>query len=428
MPAAAALTAPPTISTGAGGVRILTEELPWLGSVAIGLVIPYGSARESAATNGAAHFIEHLVFKGTRRRTARDLALAIERHGGSLNAATERELTTYYCRIDAAHLTAALDVLADLCFQAEFNPTLVERERKVVASEIEGNLDDPDYFLFDHYLRAVWGNTGMGRSVTGTPATLAGLTRDQLFGIYRREYRPERMRLVVTGGITHQQVQESWAKVWQRNASSDLPESNGRSRVVIPAYRPGVHVWPRPAEQASLILGWPGLHYGHPDRHAFACLDGILAAGMGSRLFQALRERRGLVYDIGAMHLPFARTGLYAIEAGCAPSDLDRVLEGILREVDRLREEPVSAAELARIQDFLCGSFTLGLESPTGRMFRLALSDVYLGRWEAPAEVIAATRAVTPTQVHKLARRLFQPKLRSLGVVVPEGWEGRLRL
>lgn len=410
---------PPETSILTGGVMLHTESLPWLRSVAVGLFVPWGSAYESAEESGAAHFIEHLVFKGTRRRTARDIALAIERHGGALNAATERELTSYYCRIDATHLETALDVLMDLCFQAEFRPVLVDRERTVVIEEIEGNQDDPTYFLFDQFLHSTWGNTGMGRAVTGTPESVAHLSRSQLWRLYRSAYAPSQMRLCVTGGVEHGVVAQAWEKVWRRQQLRSR-KSEAPSAPAKPRFRAGVRVWPRPTEQASLILGVPAPPAGSSQRHAMTVLDGILAAGMGSRLFQHLRERKGLVYDVSAAYMPFRKTGMYAIEAGCNPVRLGRVVSGILQELRRLCDEPVPAAELRRIQDFLAGGFILSLESPSSRMYRLALSDLYLGHFESPEEILASVRNVTAADIRALAQSLFQPAQISLGIVMPD--------
>lgn len=411
---------PPESSILDVGLTLHTETLPWLRSVAVGLFVPWGSAYESAEQSGAAHFIEHLVFKGTKRRTARDIALSIERHGGALNAATEREITSYYCRIDAAHLEIALDVLADLCFNAEFKPSLVERERTVVIEEIEGNQDDPTYFLFDQFLRTTWGNTGMGRAVTGTAESVEGLSRTLLYKLYRGAYSPSNMRLCVTGGVSHSEVATAWGRVWKRLGQ--------RARAFVappvpqkPRFKPGVRVWPRPTEQTSLMLGVPGPAAAAEQRHAMVVLDGILAAGMGSRLFQSLRERRGLVYDVSAAYMPFRKTGMYAIEAGCNPVRLEKVVAGLLAEMRDLCDRPVKAAELRRIQDFLAGSFILSLESPSGRMYRLALSDMYLGRFETPEEILATMRGVTAGDVQALARSLFDADQIALGVVVPEG-------
>ena len=408
-------------SIEAGGIAVHTENLPWLKSIAVGFFVPFGSVNETPQQNGAAHFIEHLVFKGTKRRNARQLALAIERYGGNVNAATEKELTSYFCRIDASHLDIALDVLADICFNAEFRPNLVQRERTVVIEEIEGNLDDPGYFLFDNFLRKVWGNTALGRPITGDATSVGMLKRDVLYHLWKTHYRPERMILSVVGGVDHARVVTAWNRVAAQIGLKGSKRGDHLVPKLNPVMRSGTHVWNRPGEQASVILGFRGIPMGDQHRHALACLDGVLAAGMGSRLFQSLRERQGLVYDVSSMHLPYRGAGLYLLEAGCNPSRLQRVTKSLVKECTRLCETPVPLAELRRVQDFLAGSYSLSLESPSNRMFRLALSHIYLGRFETPEEVLSRIRAVTPAELQAFARELFDMKHVAIGAVVPEG-------
>ncbi len=381
---------------------VLTERMLQVRSVAIGLWIRIGSRYEPAERAGISHFIEHLLFKGTEHRSAEDIARAIDSVGGALDAFTSRENTCLYAKVLGEHLPLAMDLLSDLVLHPRLDPEDIEKERRVVLEEIKMVEDDPDDLIHDLFAQQFWRDHPLGRPVLGSRQTLQAITRQDVREHLHDFYEPDRVIVAAAGDLDHGHVVDlvnSALGKWEGRA---LP-TNGTS----PTSYLTVNHEDRDSAQLHLVLGAEGLPYNHVNRHAFYLLNAILGSSMSSRLFQEIREKRGLAYSIYSYQASYLDSGLMAVYAGTSAESYAQVVDLIRAEFGRLRDEPVDLEEVGRAKAQIKGNLLLGLESTSSRMTRLAKSEIYFQRYFDLDEIIRGIDSVTPEVFAELSRFLF---------------------
>jgi predicted Zn-dependent peptidase len=412
-----------------GGLRVLTESMPGVRSVSLGIWIGVGSRDETPEQAGAAHYLEHLLFKGTRRRTAREIAEELDSVGGELNAFTAKEHTCYYAHVLDTDLPLAVDVLADVLTEALLAPTDVELERSVVLEEIAMRDDDPEDLLGELFDAALFGEHPLGRPIIGSEESVRGLDRDVLHAFWRNQYTAPRMVVAAAGNLTHGIVVDL--------VTSALAEA------VVRAGADAAPVGPRPAqpallpparrlllrhedtEQAHVLLGVRGIGRHDPRRPALSVLGTALGGGPSSRLFQQVREQRGLAYSVYSATACYADAGSLSVYAGCAPERVDELVRVVRGVLDDVAAGGLSDAEVRRAQGALRGGLVLGLEDTPSRMNRLGRSEIDHGRPRTLAESLDRIASVTPPQVAELARELLAAPL-TAAVVGPYDGEDDL--
>lgn len=386
------------------GIRILSEEIPGMMSAAIGLWVESGSRFESPTQNGLSHFLEHLFFKGTERRTAAELAEAIDAVGGVLNADTDREHTCYYVKVLGEHVGLAIDLLSDIFLASRFAPEEIVREKDVVFEEIAQIEDTPDDLINDLFHQAYWPTHAIGRPVCGTRQTVADFDRDACRNWVERRYRPDRIVLAAAGDVRHDALVDEIGRRFG-GLTGSAPLDDG----IVPVARGGVTVHRRRLEQVQMCLAMPGVAVNDVDRDAAIVLNSVLGDSPSSRLFQEVRERRGRAYSIDSFLCSYRDSGYLGIAAGTRPKWVAEVAEIVLGELGRIRREGVGADELVRAKGKLRGTILLGLETSDQRMERLALNEMYFGRQIDATELASRLDAVTNEEIIALGRRLFTP-------------------
>ncbi|MCV2396125.1 insulinase family protein [Actinotalea sp. M2MS4P-6] len=407
-----------------GGVRVLTESMPGLRSATIGAWVGVGSRDERDGHHGATHFLEHLLFKGTARRTAMDIAEAFDAVGGEANAATGKESTCYYARVLDADLPMAVDVIGDMVTSARLDPDELEVERGVILEELAMNDDDPSDVAHEQFAAAVLGDHPLGRPIGGTPGTIRAVPRDAVWEHYREHYGPAGLVVTAAGGVDHDALCASVTTVLQ-DGGWPLDDSTApvARRVAGSAWVPdaGTEVVVRRAtEQANVIVGGVGLTATDDRRYVMSVLGAVLGGGMSSRLFQEIRERRGLAYAVYSFSSSHADTGLFGLYAGCAPDKVDQVEQLMVAEWERLADESITTAELERSIGQLSGGLVLGMEDTGSRMNRLGKAELVQGELVSLSEALERIRAVTADDVQKLAAELAS-RPRSIVRVGPFG-------
>ncbi len=399
MPAPLAATFKHTLPNG---VRVLLDPMPHAHSAAIGFWVDTGSREEPAALEGACHFLEHLLFKGTARRTALEIAQSLEVAGGSLNAFTDKEHTCFHAKVLASEVPEALDVLADMLLNSLLDPKELRREKAVVIEEIKMYEDTPDDLVHEIANERFWSDHPLGQPITGTKQSVRGLHREALRDFLTTYYTPDRLVVAIAGKF------DADAVLAQLAASLRGFERPGPTRPDAPA-KPhgGAVVRYRDVEQAHLVIATPCVRAIDEDRFAVALLNAILGGGMSSRLFQEVREKRGLVYSIQSYEALYREGGMFAISAGMSPKHLPTVAALVHEELAKAAAGDIGEAELGLAKRQLVGSLMLSLEVPRHRMNRVAQNELYFGRDVTPEEVLAAIDAVTPQHLTALSARLF---------------------
>jgi predicted Zn-dependent peptidase len=398
------------------GLRVVTEQLPGLRSVAVGFWVGTGSRDERDDDAGVSHFLEHLLFKGTASRDAAAIARCVESVGGDMNAHTGQETTAYYVRVPDKHVDVAIDVLSDIVWSPALRDGDIESERHVILEEIRLRDDTPDDLVHDVFAGALFPGHPLGREVAGTEATIGSMTRDALAGHHREHYVPENLVVAVAGNVTHDEVVAA-LRGRERAASTGRPvRSNGAD-----ATRPSpLSVREHASEQAHVVLGTRALARDDPDRFALGVLDQVLGGGMSSRLFQEVRERRGLAYSVFSYRSAYEETGALAVYAGTAPERVDEVLGVLGDELDRIvRDGGVTDRELGAAKGYLTGSLALSLESSASRMHRLGRSELTLGEVPTLDEVVTEVEGVTAADVERVVDRVLRERPRTLAAVGP---------
>lgn len=411
-----------------GGLRVVTESVPGVRSVSIGIWIAIGSRDETVAQAGAAHYLEHLLFKGTRTRTAAVIAEDFDAVGGDLNAFTAKEHTCYYAQVLDTDLPLAVDVLADVVTDATLHPSDVEIERGVVLEEIAMRDDDPEDLLGELSDEALFGAHPLGRPVIGSEDSIRRMRRGTLHDFWRGEYTTPRMIVAAAGNLRHEHVVELVGTALgaaAARAGSASPVGPRRSEPAVLEPGPQLVLRPDDSEQAHVLFGVPGLARHDPRRTALTVLNTALGGGPSSRLFQQIREQRGLAYSVYSSTVAYSDAGALTVYAGCAPERLDEV-GAVIREVlHDVAQDGLTPAEVTRAQGNLRGGLVLGLEDTPSRMNRIGRSELDHGRQRPVAESLDRIAAVTPEQVASVARDLLAAPL-TVAVVGPYDEESDL--
>jgi predicted Zn-dependent peptidase len=406
-----------------GGLRVITESLPAVRSAACGIWVGVGSRDEDVPYAGATHYLEHLLFKGTSRRTALDISAAVDAVGGELNAFTGKEFTCYYARVLDADLPLAVDVLCDMVTSSKIEPPDVDAERHVVLEEIAMNDDEPAEMAHEAFTAELYGDTPLGRPILGTVDSINSIGRDQIAEHYRARYTPPHIVVAVAGNLEHEAV----ADMVHRGFSGVTSGASGQQEPAAPrvggvypapAARPGVRLVSRGIEQANLVFGCTGLPRTDERRFALGVLNAALGGGMSSRLFQEVREKRGLAYSVYSFNSQLADTGIWGVYAGCLPAKADEVLSICRDEIAKVAEHGLTDDELARGKGQLRGSIVLGLEDPSSRMSRLGKSELVYPRLEPVEEILHSIDTVTHDDVRAVAADILN-RPRVLAVVGP---------
>ncbi|GLW98015.1 pitrilysin family protein [Microtetraspora sp. NBRC 16547] len=403
-----------------GGLRVVTETMPTVRSVAVGMWVGIGSRDEAPEHMGATHFLEHLLFKGTPTRDAMEISASIEGIGGEINAFTAKEYTCYYARVLDEDLPLAIDVLADVVTSSLITPADVESERGVILEEIAMHDDDPADVVHEQFSAELYGDTPIGRPILGNDDSINALTRDRIHEYYQRYYLPPLTVISVAGNVNHERVVELVAAAYERAGALTGPATPAPPRLDGPGVeqRSGVRVIDRPTEQANLVLGTTGVSRGDDRRFALGVLNAALGGGMSSRLFQEIREKRGLAYSAYSYTSQYADTGQFGIYVGCLPSKIDDVLKICRDEVARVVAEGITAEEIARGKGQMRGGLVLGLEDTGSRMSRIGKSELVYEELMSVDEVLARIEAVTPEDINAVARDILNRPL-TLAVIGP---------
>ncbi|MBA2533247.1 MAG: insulinase family protein [Nocardioidaceae bacterium] len=393
-----------------GGLRVITEAMPGVRSASLGVWVGVGSLDESPSLAGSSHFLEHLLFKGTAKRSALDISEALDAVGGEMNAFTAKEYTCYHARVLDIDLPLAVDTIADMVTGSLIAAADVDAERGVILEEIAMNDDDPDDVVHNLIAARIWGDTPLGRPIAGTPESIGALTRRQIAGYYRRRYRPASMVVAVAGNVEHRQVLRLVRSAFggagflaDDSATPSAPrEGTGKARFGL-----GASVVNRATEQANLVLALPGLPRADERRYVAGVLNAALGGSMSSRLFQEVREKRGLAYAVYSYTANYAAAGMVGIYAGCAPAKVDDVLGLVRAQLVQVAEQGIGPGELERGKGQLRGGVVLGLEDSGSRMGRIAKADLLYGKLVSIDEVITQIDAVTLDDVRELAGELL---------------------
>jgi len=415
------------ITAGAGyqktvldnGIKVITEEIPFLKSVSIGVWVMTGSRDEQPHENGISHFLEHLLFKGTERRTAFDIAKEIDSVGGTLNAFTGREYTCFYAKVIDKNLPLAIDLLSDVFLHSLMDPKDVEKERMVILQEIKMVEDTPDDYIHDLFNRVCWGDHPLGYPVFGTSELVQSFTRDQISQFSKENYQPNRIVICAAGNLQHQEVVDWIGKTFGQISKSDQVRKRVRPNSISTT-----DIRRRELEQVHFCLGTKGLQYNHSLRFASYVLNTILGGGMSSRLFQEIRENRGLAYSVYSYLPTYIDTGLVVVYAGTNEGSFQEVIELILQEFGRLKKEPFRNGELETAREQLKGNLLLSLESSDNLMTRLAKNEIYFGSYLPAEKILKGIDEVGEEVVRGLASDIFDERFFCLTVLGPMGGNG----
>ncbi len=401
------------VSTLDNGVRVITERMTHVRSVSTGVWIGTGSRREKVEENGISHFIEHMVFKGTKHRSAEEIARSVDSIGGGLDAFTAKEMVSYQTKVLDEHVPLAFDVLSDLVLNPLFRAEDIEKEKGVILEELKMEVDNPEYLLSEIFSSNFWKDHPLGRPILGTKDTVRKFHRDMLDEYYQRVYEPTNILITAAGNLSHEKLVE---------LAREKFEGLKRTAVKDPDPKPAAHARlmfrnKASLEQVHMYLGVPCHPLAHEDRFACYALNTVLGGGMSSRLFQNVREKLGLAYAVFSELSMYSDAGCLAIYAGTSIESVRKVVELILAEFRALKEAPIPDEEIRRAKDNLKGSFMLGLESTSSRMGNLARQELYYKRFFGLDEMLESIEAVTAEKVQKLAQEFFDPKNITLAVL-----------
>jgi len=404
-----------------GGLRVVTEQMAGVRSASVGVWVGVGSRDESPALHGCSHFLEHVLFKGTTSRSAMDISVALDAVGGELNAFTAKEYTCFHARVLDEDLPLAIDVLGDMVTDSRVLAEDVEAERDVILDEIAMHDDDPDDVVHNLFAQQAWGEGPLGRPIAGTAESIAALTRDQVARFYRRHYRAPGTVVAVAGNLEHTDVVRQVRRAFGRNGflAGDQRPAAARATSRARRVRPGSRTTSRPFEQVNLVLGVNGITRHDDRRYALGVLNAALGGSTSSRLFQEVRERRGLAYSVYSFASHHADAGLVGVAVGCLPGRLDDVLGTVRGELAKVAADGLTEEEVERGKGQLRGGLVLGLEDSGSRMSRLGKAELVYDELLSLDEVMARIDAVTGDEVRAVAAELFcQPEI--LAVVGPE--------
>lgn len=413
MSSTVAATGDIAVSVLNNGIRVITETIPHVRSVAIGVWLGTGSRQETPAENGICHFIEHMLFKGTTHRTAEQIARSVDSIGGDLDAFTAKEMVSYNAKVLQQHLPQVLDILSDLVLNPLFSEEDIEKEKGVVLEELKMEADNPEYLVHEIFSATFWKDHPLGKPILGTRETVKRFSREAVAGYYRRFYVPSNITITAAGKLDHdsllEMVRDRFEGLSTNGSVPPSPPPNTHARLTLRHKKS--------LEQVHLCLGVPCYPLPHEKRYAASVLNTLLGGGMSSRLFQNIREKRGLAYAVFSELSGYRDTGALQVYAGTSASSFREVVRLILDEFRRLKDHPVDGDELARAKENLKGSLLLGLESSSSRMANLARQHLYFQRFYTLDEIAERIDAVTSSDVQLAAQDFFHPRHLALAVV-----------
>ena len=400
--------------TLSNGIRVVSETLPKSRSVSIGVWVKVGSRHEPPEIGGISHFIEHMFFKGTGKRSAKDIAIEMDSIGGEMNAFTSQETTTFYAKVVDEHLPVVIEILADILLGAKFDPVEMEKERKVILEEIKGVEDTPDDYIHELFTSTVWPDNSLGRPILGTRETIKALKHNDIVSYIDNYYQPKEIVISVAGNFEHARLIELLDGHFGKLARTGIAKKES-----VPAFTRAVNVKKKQLEQVQLCMGCKGLHYAHEDRFVISALNTVLGNSMSSRLFQEIREQNALAYSIYSYVTSYRDTGLLTVYAGTDPSNALEVVRLVVKEMKKIKEEGITAAEELRVKNQIKGSLILSLESSNSHMSRLARQEMYFGKYLSMDDIIKGVEKVTAEQAQRLAQQLFTRENISLTILGP---------
>jgi predicted Zn-dependent peptidase len=395
------------------GGSVVMESLKNMRSVVLGIWVRVGSRNEQPEKNGISHFLEHMFFKGTRKRSAKDIAFEIDSLGGDLNAFTSRESTTFYIKVLDEYLEKGVELLSDIFIYSTFPEEDIEKEKKIIKEEIKMIEDTPDDYIHDLFNQTIWGYSGLGQPVLGHRDTVRSFTREDLLSHIRKYYGTKDIVISCAGNFEHEHL----LFMLDKNLGS-LRRGSEPDRGAPPDFKSKVEVFKKDLSEAHICLGVKGLSQTSEERYSLFVLNTILGAGVSSRLFQEIREKRGLAYSIYSFTAPYFDTGVWGICAGVSRKKVREVLEIILKEMNSLKDT-LNELELKRAKNQLKGNMILGLESTSSRMNNIARQEIYHGRYYSPKEIMNKVDSVTLNQIKDLVDRLVKKECLALTVYGP---------
>lgn len=408
-------------TTLSNGVRIVSRQIDHVRSVSMGVWVDAGARDESVTEGGLSHFLEHMLFKGTKKRSAYDIAKAFDAIGGQTNAFTSMENTCYHARVMDEHLGTMADLLGDIFLNSTFSEEEVENERPVILSEIGMVEDNPEDYIHTLLEERFWGNHPLGRSILGTREGILGYSRDDLMRFFSHLYQPDRILVTCAGHVDHEEILSLLAPAFE-----EIKAREGFPSRELPTPLSGVKVLSRDIEQTHVSLAWPGLPVAHEMRFASSLMNTILGGNMSSRLFQEIREKRGLAYNVYSFTSSYVDSGMVGVYAGVMPETLTECLEVTKAELARLCDHGVDEETLAEAKAFTRGNILLSSESVDSQMARLASSEFHFGRQMPMDEVLEKIAAVTTEEVRQVAEMAFSQKP-AVAVLGPNPSEKKIR-
>ena len=408
-------------STLDNGLRIVSESIPYMSSVSLGIFVGTGSRSELPPEQGVSHFIEHLMFKGTQKRSARDIAEMVDDVGGQLNAATDRENTCYYIKVLPEHLGLGMDILSDMLLHSKFAESDVEKERQVVLEEIILYEDSPDELIHDLHMNSLWPGHALGRNILGTRETIGGMSRQLIVDYTMRHYVPDNVVIAAAGNQTHEQLVEQVRLYWD-----DVKGAYPRLTDSAPVFATGRLLQEKDIEQIHICLGTPGVAHDSPEFYSSHVLNTILGGGVSSRLFQSIREEKGLAYSVCSYPSSFRDAGLLTIYTGVSPDNSLEVMEIIYSIIGDIQANGVRADEMQRAKEQLKAGLMFSLESSSSRMSRLGRAEISAREYLSPEKLAAKVDGVSLQQLFELAQPLYRQDstcLTALGPIVESGLE-----
>lgn len=398
------------------GLRIIAEEMPHTHSVSMGVFTKVGSRYEPAELSGVSHFLEHMFFKGTQKRNAKQISEAIEGIGGALNAYTSYDSTCYYAKVADIHFDHAVDTISDMLLNSLFDAKEIEKERRVIIEEINMSLDSPGDWVHQLLDETMWGDQPLGRDIAGTAETVGGISRKDLIAYKDQHYTFPNTVVSIAGNVATDQMVDAWTKALHSygNGATFEPEPTEA-----PTPGPRVHLLSKSTEQANFCLGLPGLSYSDPDRRALQVLNSVLGSGMASRLFQEIREERGLAYSIYSYYAEFNDAGKWIVSGGVEIGKVYEAIAASLAELRKLRDEGITEDELQRVKEQVKGGVLIGLEDTWSVASRNGSHILRYDQVIPVEQVVAEIEAVTQDDVLRVAQRLIKPDSLYLAVIGP---------
>jgi predicted Zn-dependent peptidase len=384
------------------GIRLVTESMGHVRSVSLGVWLTRGSRHETDRDSGIAHFVEHMLFKGTATRSAEDIAQAVDSIGGQLDAFTAKEYASYYVKVLDEHLPLAVDILSDIVLRPAFHDIDIEREKKVILEEIKMVEDTPDDLVHELFTQAFWEGHPLGRPILGTKESVEGLTQQRLRDHFRGAYAAENVIISAAGNLEHGSLREAL-----ETAFGEMPSAGRKETWTPPAVVPKVVIRTKELEQSHICLGASSYPQNHDARYASYVLNTMLGGSMSSRLFQNIREKRGLAYSVFSGINAYRDAGSLTVYAGCANEAVGEVIDLVVEEMKIIKQAPVPDSELRRAKDHLKGSVMLSLENTASRMSHLARQEIYFDRQFSLDETLEGIERVTPAEIQQVAHDVF---------------------